>query len=399
MKFADRMSLLGTENAFEVLAQVKKLEAEGRQIVSFAIGEPDFDTPENIKVKGQSAIDQNYTHYAPSAGIMELREAVANHVSKMNGITVGPENVVITPGAKPIIFHTILSLVNPGDEVIYPNPGFPIYESVVRFVGGKAVPVALREQRGFSLDPEELESKITEKTKLLIINSPQNPTGGIIAEQDLQKIAELAVKHDLWVLSDEIYSELIYEGEFKSISSFPGMKERTIILNGFSKTYAMTGWRIGYGVMCQPLAELMARLVTNSDSCVATFTQMAAVEALTGPQTAVQEMVQELKQRRDVIVNRINQIPGFSCLTPKGAFYVYANVTKACQMLGLPSSRELQQKLLLEGNVAVLPHTSFGSRNEGDSEEYVRFSFATSLENIHEGLDRIGRVMETVKSS
>jgi aspartate aminotransferase len=395
MKFAQRMSLLGTENAFEVLAQVKALEAEGREIVSFAIGEPDFDTPENIKEKGKWAIENNYTHYAPSAGILELRQAIAKHIAKMNQIDVDSDHVVVTPGAKPVIFHSILSLINPGDEVIYPNPGFPIYESVIRFVGGVPVPVALREERGFSLDPQELETKITDKTKLLILNSPQNPTGGIITEDDLRKIAELAVKHDLWVLSDEIYSELIYEGSFKSISSYEGMRERTIILNGFSKTYAMTGWRIGYGVMPKPLAELVARLLTNSDSCTATFTQLAALEALTGPQDDVYAMIQELKERRDLIVEGLNQIPGIKCESPKGAFYVYPNVTQVVNNLGLTTSKELQQKLLLEGNVAVLPHTAFGSRNEGETEEYIRLSFATSKETIIEGLNRIRKVVES----
>jgi aspartate/methionine/tyrosine aminotransferase len=395
MKFADRMSLLGTENAFEVLAQVKRLEAEGREIVSFAIGEPDFDTPQNIKDKGMWAIQNNYTHYAPSAGMAELRQAIASHIGRVNHIEVEADQVVVTPGAKPIIFHTILSLVNPGDEVIYPNPGFPIYESVIRFVGGIPVPVALREERGFSLDPEELESKITDRTKLLILNSPQNPTGGIIAEEDLRRIAELAIKYDLYVLSDEIYSELIYDGEFRSISSFPGMQERTIILNGFSKTYAMTGWRIGYGVMAKPLAELVARLLTNSDSCTATFTQVAAFEALTGPQNEVAAMVQELKERRDLIVDGLNQIPGIRCQDPKGAFYVYPNVTQVVRDLGLATSKELQQKLLLEGNVAVLPHTAFGTRNEGEIEEYMRLSFATSKENIVEGLNRIRKVVES----
>lgn len=394
MKFADRMSQLGTENAFEVLAQVKELEGEGREIVSFAIGEPDFDTPQNIKNKGMWAIQKNYSHYAPSAGIAELRQAIASHIGRMNQIEVEADQVVVTPGAKPIVFYTILSLVNPGDEVIYPSPGFPIYESVIRFVGGVPIPVALREERGFSLDPEELESKITDRTKLLILNSPQNPTGGIIAEEDLRRIAELAIKYDLSVLSDEIYSELIYEGAFKSISSFPGMQERTIILNGFSKTYAMTGWRIGYGVMAKPLAELETRLLTNSDSCTATFTQLAALEALTGPQNEVAAIVQELKERRDLIVDGLNQIPGIRCQSPKGAFYVYPNVTQVVKDLGLTTSKELQQKLLLEGNVAVLPHTAFGTRNEGETEEYIRLSFATSKENIIEGLNRIRNVVE-----
>ena len=284
MRLAERMGRLGTETAFEVLARVKRLEAEGRHIISFAIGEPDFDTPAHIKQAGIRAIENNETHYGPSAGIMPLREAIAEYISKTRDLSVDPEEVVVTPGAKPIIFFTILALVDPGDEVLYPNPGFPIYESVINFVGGKPVPLPLLEEKDFSFDIDYLRSKVSDKTKLLIINSPQNPTGGVLSKKDLEAIAELALKYDFMVLSDEVYSRIIFDGEFYSISQIPGMKERTIILDGFSKTYAMTGWRLGYGVMRKDLAEHIARLETNSESCTATFTQFAGVEALRGPQ-------------------------------------------------------------------------------------------------------------------
>ncbi len=397
MKYADRISMLSTENAFEVLAKVKKLEQEGRDIISFAIGEPDFDTPENIKERGKWAIDNNYTHYVSSSGLLELRKEITTYINHLNNIKVLPENVVVTPGAKPIIFHSLLATINPGDEVIYPNPGFPIYESVIRFVGGKPVPIHLREERGFSLDPSEVEKLITDKTKMIIINSPHNPTGGMIDEKDLKRLAEIAGIHDLWILSDEIYSEMIYEGEFKSISSYPGMLDRTIIVNGFSKTYAMTGWRIGYGVMNPTLAEMITRLVTNSDSCTAAFTQIAAIEALTGPHDRVKEMFQELQERRNIIVTGLNQLEGISCEPPKGAFYVYPNVTKLCKKVNVSSSKELQEKLLLEANIAVLPQTAFGDKHPDEREEYLRFSFATSKENIDKGLERLRVFVEQYK--
>lgn len=391
---SDRMAFLGTENAFEVLAEVKQLEATGREIISFAIGEPDFDTPQNIKEAGQRAIGENYTHYNPSAGVMELRETIANYVSKTRRIKVDPEEVVVTPGGKPVIFHGLLATVNPGDEVIYPNPGFPIYESVIRFLGAKPVPLALREEKDFSFDVSELQSKVGPRTKMIIINSPQNPTGGILSTSDLEAVAELALRYDCWVLSDEIYSRIMFDDEFYSITAIPDMKERTIILDGFSKTYAMTGWRIGYGVMPKSLAVDVARLETNSESCTATFTQMAAIEALAGPQDATIAMVQEFKQRRDMIVAGLNEIDGISCRMPKGAFYVFPNVTEACRKLGLADAKQLQHKLLYDGNVAVLPRSSFGTRNEGETDEYLRLSYATSRADIAEGLRRIKAVIE-----
>ncbi len=391
---SDRMAFLGTENAFEVLAEVKQLEATGREIISFAIGEPDFDTPQNIKEAGQRAIGENYTHYNPSAGVMELRETIANYVSKTRRIKVDPEEVVVTPGGKPVIFHGLLATLNPGDEVIYPNPGYPIYESVIHFLGAKPVPLALREEKNFSFDVSELQSKVGPRTKMIIINSPQNPTGGILSTSDLEAVAELALRYDCWVFTDEIYSRIMFDDEFYSITAIPGMKERTIILDGFSKTYAMTGWRIGYGVMPKSLAVDVARLETNSESCTATFTQIAAIEALTGPQDATIAMIQEFKQRRDMIVAGLNEIDGISCLMPKGAFYVFPNVTEACRKLGLADAKQLQHKLLYDGNVAVLPRSSFGIRNEGETDEYLRLSYATSRADIAEGLRRIKAVIE-----
>jgi aspartate aminotransferase len=394
VRLAERMSRLGTETAFEVLAEVKQLEAQGRQIISFAIGEPDFDTPDNVKQAGIEAINSNETHYGPSAGIMPLREAIASYIGSTRGISVRPEEVVVTPGAKPIIFHSILALVDPGDEVIYPNPGFPIYESVINFVGGVPVPMPLLEERDFRFDIDHLRSVVNEKTKLLILNSPQNPTGGVLTKEDLAAVAELAMKYDFMVLSDEVYSRLVFDGEFHSIASIPGMKERTIILDGFSKTYAMTGWRLGYGVMPEELAVHVARIETNCESCTATFTQIAGVEALTGPQDASAAMAAEFKRRRDFIVAGLNDIEGISCRTPGGAFYAFPNVTEAVRKLGLKDANELARKLLYEGNVAVLGRTCFGTRNVGENEEYVRLSYATSMENIKEGLARIKAVIE-----
>lgn len=389
MQFAQRMSLLGTENAFEVLAEVNRLKATGRDIVSFAIGEPDFETPDHIKQACIRALADNQTHYGPSAGILPLRETIASYISRTRHIPVSPEEVVVTPGGKPIIYFTLHALVDPGDEVLYPNPGFPIYESVIRFLGGVPVPMPLLEEKNFSLDTAELKKLITPRTKLIILNSPQNPTGGILTPSDLADIAQLAVEHDLWVLSDEIYSRIIYDNEFSSISSLPGMKERTIILDGFSKTYAMTGWRLGYGIMNANLAAQIARLETNCESCTNTFVQIAGIEALTGPQDFVSSMAAEFKARRDLIVTGLNSLPGFSCKSPGGAFYAFPNVTQACRMLGLADSKALQQHLLHTAGVAALPRTSFGRKNDGETQEYLRFSYATSREVITEGLRRM----------
>jgi len=395
MQIARRIGRLGTETAFEVLAEVNRLKAQGQDIVSFAIGEPDFDTPQNIKDAATRAIRDGYTHYSPSAGILPLRESIARYISKTRGVEVEPEEVVVTPGAKPILFDSILSCVNEGDKVIYPNPGFPIYESVINFMGVKPVPLPLLEERNFRFDPEKLRMSITPETRMIIINSPQNPTGGILTQDDLEAIARIAIQKDLWVLSDEIYSRMVYEGEFRSIVSIPGMKERTILLDGFSKTYAMTGWRLGFGIMRKELAVHVARIETNSNSCTATFTQYAGVEALEGPQEDSLAMIAEFERRRDLIYQGLNDIEGIKCVKPKGAFYIYPNVTEACRNLGLSDSRELQQYLLHKGGVAVLARSCFGRRCEGEKEEYVRFSYATSRENIMEGLGRIKRAIES----
>ncbi len=380
MKLASRMLRLGTETAFEVLAKAKALEAQGRKIIHLEIGEPDFDTPEHIIEAAYEAMKKGYTHYTPSAGIWEVRETIAEYISETRGIDVGPENVVVVPGGKPIIFFSILALCEEGDEVIYPNPGFPIYESMINFVGAKPVPMRLRMENNFSFDPDEFRSLVTPRTKMIIINSPANPTGGVLSREDLEIIAEVAIERDIMVLSDEIYSRIVYEGEFFSIASIPGMKDRTIILDGFSKTYAMTGWRLGYGVMPTWLAEHVTRLMTNSNSCTAAFVQIAGMKALKGPQDSVDKMVQAFRQRRDVIVDRLNRIPGFKCLKPAGAFYAFPNI----EGTGM-TSKELADYLLYEAGVAVLSGTSFGEYGEG----FLRISYANSLENINEALDRI----------
>jgi len=394
MEKAKRMERLGTETAFEVLAEVNKLKAEGKDIISFAIGEPDFDTPQNIKDAGIKAIKDGYTHYSPSSGVPYLRESVARYISKTRGIEVDPEEVVITPGAKPIIAYGILACVNEGDEVIYPNPGFPIYESFINFVGAKSVPLPLLEEKEFSFDPKQLEAKITDKTKMIIINSPQNPTGGILTQDDLRMIAEISKEKDIWIVSDEIYSQIIYDAEFKSIASIPGMKERTILIDGFSKTYAMTGWRLGFGVMRKDLAQDITRIQTNINSCTNTFIQYAGVEALEGPQDSSLSMVKEFKERRELIWEGLNEIKGIRCIKPKGAFYIYPNVTEVCQNLNLKGSKELQKYLLYEAGVAVLSRSCFGCRNEGEKEEYIRLSYATSKKDILEGLKRIKKAVE-----
>jgi len=394
MKLASRMKKLGTENAFVVLAEVNKLLSQGKDIISFCIGEPDFDTPKNIKNTAIKAIEDGYTHYGPSAGLPEARKVIAEYISKTRDIDVGAEEVVITPGGKPIIYFCLNALAGPGDEVIYPNPGFPIYESVINFVGAKPVAVPLLEEKGFTFDIDYLKGLINKNTKMIILNSPQNPTGGVLSQKDLQDIAEIAIESDIMVFSDEIYSRIIYEGKFASIASIEGMKERTIILDGFSKTYAMTGWRIGYGVMNAELAQKIAQLETNCESCTATFTQIAAMEAYNGSQDETEEMVAEFKIRRDLIVDGLNDIKGFNCLRPKGSFYVFVNVTDACNSLGFSDSKKLQEYLLHTADVAVLPRTSFGVKNKGEYQEYIRLSYATSRENIINGLIRIKNAVE-----
>ena len=375
------MARLGTETAFEVLVKAKALEAQGRDIIHLEIGEPDFDTPSNIIEAGCDALHRSFTHYGPSAGLMELREVIAKYVSETRRVNVTPDEVVVVPGGKPIIFFSVLALAEEGDEIIYPNPGFPIYESMINYVGAKAVPIRLREELDFRLDVDELASLINDRTKLIILNSPQNPTGGMLTKDDIAAIARAIGDRNIMVLSDEIYSRLIFEGEHHSIMSVDGMKERTILLDGFSKTYAMTGWRMGYGVMRADLAAHISRLMTNSNSCTASFTQIAGIEALRGPQDVVDTMRTEFQKRRDVMVAGLNKIKGFSCRLPKGAFYVFPNVTKT----GWPS-KKLADALLDDAGVAALSGTAFGDFGEG----YLRFSVANSIENIEKALDRVG---------
>ena len=380
LRLASRMARLGTETAFEVLVKAKALEAQGRDIVHLEIGEPDFDTPRNIIDAAVDALHKGFTHYGPSAGLMELREVIAQHVSETRQINVTPDEVVVVPGGKPIIFFSILTLAEQGDEVIYPNPGFPIYESMINYVGAKAVPIRLREELDFRLDIDELATLINDRTKLIILNSPQNPTGGVLEKIDIERIAQSIGDRNIMVLSDEIYSRLIFEGEHHSIMSIDGMKERTILLDGFSKTYAMTGWRMGYGVMRTDLATHIARLMTNSSSCTASFSQIAGIEALCGSQKSVDTMRAEFKKRRDVMVAGLNKIKGFSCRLPHGAFYVFPNI----RATGWPS-KKLADALLDDAGVAALSGTAFGEFGEG----YLRFSVANSIENIEKALDRV----------
>lgn len=391
MEFATRMSRLGTETAFEVLAKAKALEAQGRSIIHLEIGEPDFGTPQNIVEAGIKALRDGMTHYTPAAGIPRFREVIADNASKRRGgIQVHPDNVVVTPGAKPILFFVIQALAEDGDEVIYPNPGFPIYESVINYIGATPVPVQPREDRAFGIDVEDIRSRITDKTKLIIINYPGNPTGGNLTPSDLEDIAKLAVEHRIPVLADEIYKDIIYDAEFTSILQFPGMDELGIVLDGFSKSYAMTGWRLGYGIMPTDLAAHVTRLGINCNSCTAAFTQVAGMEALTGPQDEVHAMVAEFQKRRDAFVAGLNDIDGITCATPHGAFYVFPNISAT----GV-SSRELETLLLQEGGVASLSGTSFGALGDG----FLRFSYANSLENIQEALKRIRTTLGTVAAS
>ena len=380
MRLASRMNRLGTETAFEVLARARMLEAEGMDVVHLEIGEPDYDTPENVVRAGVDALSGGFTHYGPSPGLPDVRARIAQEIAETRGISVSGDNVVVTPGGKPIMFFVLLALAEHGDEVLYPNPGFPIYESMINFAGAEAVPMPLREDSDFNVDVDEVAEQITPATKLMIINSPNNPCGSVMSREELRALAELAVERDVLVLADEIYSRFLFEGEHHSITAFPGMAERTIILDGFSKTYAMTGWRLGYGVMPLELVEPISRLMTNSVSCTASFTQMAAIEALDGPQDDAYGMVDEFKRRRDLIVNGLNAIPGIRCPMPKGAFYVFPNV----EGTGLGSA-EFADRLLQEAGVACLSGESFGEYGKG----HVRFSFANSAENIQKALDRI----------
>ena len=380
MKLAKRMSRLGTETAFEVLAKAKMLEAEGVDVIHLEIGEPDFDTPENIINAGSTALLSGYTRYGPSPGLSELRDKIADEISSTRKIPVSSENVVVTPGGKPIIFFCVLALIEPGDEVLYPNPGFPIYESMINFAGGTPVPMKLHEELDFSFDIDEVINQVTDNTKMIIINSPNNPCGSVIPNSALEALARVAIDKDLIILSDEIYSRYLYEGSHQSITKFPGLQERTVILDGFSKTYAMTGWRIGYGIIPIPLVEPISRLMTNSVSCTASFTQIAAIEALTGSQEEANKMVLEFKNRRNTIVNGLNQINGISCKIPKGAFYAFPNIKGT----GL-SSKTFADDLLQKAGVASLNGESFGEFGK----DYIRLSFANSTENILEALNRI----------
>src|SRR5258707_4741253 len=380
LRLASRMSRLGTETAFEVLNRARALEKQGKEVIHLEIGEPVFDTPANVIEAGVDALRKGWTHYGPSAGLPDLRQTIADYVSRTRKVKVTAEEVVVVPGGKPIIFFTMLALIDEGHEVIYPNPGFPIYESMIHYVGGQAVPIHLREDRDFSLEVNELAALITDRTKLIILNSPTNPTGGVMQRKDVEQVAKAIGDRNILVLSDEIYSRLLFEGEHFSIMSVPGMQERTILLDGFSKTYAMTGWRMGYGVMRPDLATHISRLMTNSNSCTASFTQVAGIEALRGSNKSVDAMRAEFEKRRDVMVAGLNKIKGFSCRVPHGAFYVFPNITKT----GWPS-KKLADALLEDAGVAALSGTAFGDFGEG----YLRFSVANSIENIEKALDRI----------
>jgi aspartate/methionine/tyrosine aminotransferase len=380
LRLAERMSRLGTETAFEVLNKARALERQGKNIIHLEIGEPDFDTPKNIVEAAVDALRKGWTHYGPSAGLPELRQAIAEDVSRSRGVPVTSDEVVVVPGGKPIIFFTLLALADVGDEVIYPNPGFPIYESMINYLGATAVPVRLHEERDFGLDVKELAALISDRTKLIILNSPQNPTGGVLSRRDIHEIAEAIGDRNIMVMSDEIYSRLIFEGEHYSIMAVEGFKDRTILLDGFSKTWAMTGWRMGYGVMRPDLATHITRLMTNSNSCTASFTQIAGIEAVRGDQSSVERMRVEFQRRRDAFVAGLNRIRGFSCRMPKGAFYVFPNITKTGW-----KSKKLADALLEEAGVACLSGTSFGAYGEG----YLRFSVANSLDNLNRALERI----------
>jgi aspartate/methionine/tyrosine aminotransferase len=385
---AERMQRLGTEGAFEVLARARALEAEGRRIVHLEIGEPDFDTAPHVIAAAAAALADGQTHYGPSAGLPEARGAIARAVARTRGIDVDPDAVVVTPGAKPILTFTILATVDEGDEVLLPDPGFPIYESVVRYVGATPVPVPLYQDRDFRFDPDELRRRVSDRTRLIIVNSPHNPTGGVLTPSDLQAVAEVAVERDLWVLSDEIYSRLLYGGEHHSVASLPGMAERTVILDGFSKTYAMTGWRLGYGVAPPALVPALTRLQINVTSCTAGFVQLAGVAALEGPQDGVEAMLAEFRRRRALVVGSLNDIPGVRCLEPGGAFYVFPRI----DVPGL-SAREVADSLLAEEGVALLAGTAFGAQGEG----FLRLSFANSQDELREGVDRIRRGLERLR--
>jgi len=387
LKLAKRMNRLGTESAFEVLAKAKELEAQGKDIVHLEIGQPDFKTPVNVCQVAFQAMKDGQTGYSPPAGLPAFREVVADWVSRTRRVSVQPDQVSVTPGAKPIIFFAVLACADDGDEVIYPDPGFPIYESVINFAGAKPVPLPLKESVDFRFRIEDLEAIVSDRTRLLIINSPQNPTGGVLTQSDLEMIAELAIKHNFYVLSDEIYSQLVYDGDHQSILSIDGMQDRTILLDGHSKSYAMTGWRLGYSVSTKLLADQFAKLMVNSNSCTATFTQIAGIEAMQNSQGFVNQMRLEFKTRRDFLVRGLNDIEGISCIMPSGAFYTFPNVTD------IPMTcAEFADYLLTEAGVALLPGSSFGMFGDG----YLRMSYASSIDNIQEALIRIDKAVSEV---
>jgi aspartate aminotransferase len=382
-RIAARMGNLGTESAFAVSARARAMEAEGRSIIHLQIGEPDFDTPAHVREAAKQALDDGATHYAPFPGIPELRRAIAADVTRRKGVTADPSQVFVTVGGKGVMLYAILGLVDPGDEVIVPDPGYPIYESLTRFVGATPVPLPITMANDFRVDVEQLASLITPRTRVLFVNSPANPTGGVLTRDDLERIAALAIEHDLWVVTDEIYGRILYDGhEHVSIASLPGMAERTIILDGFSKTFAMTGWRLGYAVVPEALVPTYGQLVINTISCAPTFAQVGAVAALDGPQDDVEAMVVEFKARRDLVVAGLNDIPGIRCATPVGAFYAFPDVSGT----GLTGA-EMAERLLQEAGVCVLAGTAFG----GVGVEHVRISYANSRENLTEALGRIGR--------
>jgi aspartate/methionine/tyrosine aminotransferase len=383
MQLAEKMSRIGTESAFEVLVKARALEKQGKNIVHLEIGEPDFPTPAHIVEAGKRALDEGWTKYGPTAGFPELRESIAAYVARTRGIQVDADNVCVVPGGKPIMFYSMMALLEPGDEVIYPNPSFPIYESIINFLGARPVPIPLVESRGFSFDLNSLRDGLSTRTKMVILNSPANPTGGVMPKEDVAEIAAMLRERDLIVLSDEIYSRIYYEAEPISITSHAGLAEKTIILDGFSKTYSMTGWRMGYGVMPHWLSKAVNLLAVNCNSCTASFSQRAGIAALEGPQDAVTAMVTEFRRRRDAMVKGFNEIPGWRCALPEGAFYAFPNVSGT----GMPV-KELANLLLNEAGVACLWGTAFGAYGDG----YLRFSYANSLPNILEAIDRIKRV-------
>ncbi|MYC30136.1 MAG: pyridoxal phosphate-dependent aminotransferase [Chloroflexi bacterium] len=387
MTLAERMYNLGTETAFEVLAKARALEAQGREIIHLEIGEPDFDTPKHIVEAGVRALQEGYTHYGPTPGLPELREAVARNSREVRGIDTDPGQVVVTPGAKPIMFYVILALAEPGAEVIYPNPGFPIYESMIRFSGATPVPMQLLEEKDYHPDLDDLASKITDKTRLIIVNSPENPCGSALSREELETVANLARGRNLYVMADEIYKDILYTGEHFSIAAFPDMAKQTVILDGFSKSYAMTGWRLGYGIMPEELVPHITRLAVNSVSCAASFSQRAAVAALDGPQDEVQAMAAEFAQRRRLITDGLRNIPGINCPEPEGAFYAFPSIRET----GISSS-EFEERALNEAGVALLSGSAFGAYGEG----YVRLSYANSQENIQKALDRLGEFVKTL---